>query len=166
MKSFFILIFALICGVTTSQFPEFEQQYRQRLSGAINELSKIVVRFDADAVQFGLSRDDALQRYVASTDSFLNLRGKSMSEIIRRFEYLSEHQEKLDSAGEFGRVWIFAKEGDKELTRDTAEIFEPAMPVTVEGFMFAAGGVSLGWILLSLLLLPFRRSRRERWAET
>jgi hypothetical protein len=166
MKSFFTLIFALICGVGTSQFPEFEQQYRQRLSGAINELSKIVVGFDADAVQVGLSREDALQRYVASTDSFLNLRGKSMTEIIRRFEFLSEHQVKLESAGEFERIWIFAKEGDTELTRDTVEIFEPAVPVTTEGAMFAAGGMSIGWMLLSLFLMPFRRSRRQRRVET
>lgn len=166
MKSVFILIFALLCGVATSQFPEFEQQYRQRLSGAVTELSKIVDRFDADADQFGLTREDALQRYVASTDSFLNLRGKSMEEIISRFEYLSEHQAKLETAGDLERVWIFTNERDKQLTRDTAQIFEPAVPVTVEGLMFAAGGMALGWILLSLLLLPFGRTRSNRLAET
>ncbi len=166
MKAFIILIFALFCGVATSQFPEFEQQYRQRLSGAVNELSKIVVRFDQDAGEFGLSREDALTRYVSSGDSFLSLRGKSMSEVINRFEYLSGHQNRLDSAAALGRVWIFITERDPDLTRDTAEIFKPAVPVTVEGVIYAAGGFSLGWILLSLLLMPFGRSRRERLAET
>ncbi|WP_416877142.1 DUF2937 family protein [Litorimonas sp.] len=166
MKAFFVLIFALICGVATSQFPEFEQQYRQRLSGAVNELSKVVARFDADAGEFGLSREDALQRYVSSTDSFLNLRGKSMNEIINRYEYLSEHQAKLNSAVGLENVWIFTTERDSELTRDTADIFKPAVPVTVEGFMYAAGGFSLGWILLYLLLMPFGRVRPVRRAET
>lgn len=166
MKSFFILIFAVFCGVATSQFPEFEQQYRQRLSGAVNELSKIVVRFDADAGEFGLSREDALQRYVSSTDSFLSLRGKSMSEIINRFEYLSEHQAKLESATGLENIWVFTLERDPELTRETADIFEPAVPITVEGFMYAAGGFSLAWILLYLLLMPFGRSRPLHTAET
>ena len=45
-----------------SQFPEFSQQYIQRLSGAVDELSRVVAEFDADAAALGLSRGEALDQ--------------------------------------------------------------------------------------------------------
>ena len=47
---YFALAVALAAGLVTSQLPEFSQQYRQRLGGAIDELSRILADFDA-AVQ-------------------------------------------------------------------------------------------------------------------
>ena len=161
MKTFVLVIVSLICGLALSQFPEFEQQYRQRLSGAVTELSKIVTQFDQDAGQYGLSRDEALERYLSASDEFLNLRGKSMEEIIARYEYLSAHEESLESAGEFERLWVFARDRDSELAQDTASIFEPALPITTEGLIHAAGGFFAGWLFFGMLLWPFGRSRRR-----
>ena len=39
----------LLCGLAATQAPEFAQQYRQRLAGAVDELSRIVNQFDAEA---------------------------------------------------------------------------------------------------------------------
>lgn len=50
----------LCCALAASQFPEFSQQYKQRLSGAVDELAWVVERFDADAAALGMSRDAAL----------------------------------------------------------------------------------------------------------
>ena len=161
MKKLVIIIFALICGLAASQFPEFEQQYRQRLSGAVTELARIVSRFDDDAGQFGLSRDEALSRYLASSDEFLNLRGKSMGEIIARYDYLSAHEERLENAGQFERLWVFARDRDMELARDTAGIYEPALPITTEGLAHAAGGFAGGLAIFGLLLWPFGRRRHR-----
>ena len=38
----FALMFGLFCGVAASQLPEFAQQYRQRLGGALDELTALV----------------------------------------------------------------------------------------------------------------------------
>jgi hypothetical protein len=161
MKTIVLIIMSIICGLAVSQFPEFEQQYRQRLSGAVDELSKIVVQFDADAGQFGLTRDVALKRYLASSDQFLNLRGKNMEQIITRYDYLSAHEKNLETASDFKRLWVFIRERDAELTKATAEIYEPALPITAEGLIHAAIGFLAGWGLFGLLLWPFGRSRRR-----
>ena len=47
-------------AVSLSQFPEFSQQYLQRLAGAVDELQVIVETFDADAKGANLTRDEAL----------------------------------------------------------------------------------------------------------
>lgn len=160
MRSLLIITIALLAGVCASQFPEYAQQYRQRVGGAVVELEKIVVQFDADAGEFGLNRQEALERYVASQDEFLNLRGKSMSEIIARYEFLSAHYTRLTEAAPFARLWVFAKERDNEIARDTLDIYEPAVPATSEGAVHAAGGFGAVWLFLSALF-----GRRRKTAE-
>lgn len=161
MKRLIILIFALICGGATSQFPEIAQQYRQRLDGAIQELSKIVVQFDMDAKASGLSRDEAVERFAASGDEFLGKRGASLKQVFARYDYLTTHQAHLNDANPFERLLVFAKERDPELSNATLKIYEPAVPVTPEGGAHAAGGAVGGWALLSILFWPFGRRRRR-----
>jgi len=58
----------LALGFAFSQFPEYAQQYEQRLGGAVDELRIIVDDFDADARKFGLTRPEALQHYATSPE--------------------------------------------------------------------------------------------------
>ena len=41
-------VIGLLLGFVLSQTPEFAQQYRQRLGGAVDELQRIVLQFDDD----------------------------------------------------------------------------------------------------------------------
>ena len=49
------LLGGLAGGVSLSQFPEYSQQYIQRLAGAVDELTLFVEGFDADATSVGLT---------------------------------------------------------------------------------------------------------------
>src|ERR1700760_4953272 len=82
-----------------SQFPEYAQQYEQRLGGAVNELKTIVADFDRDAQKFGLTREEALQHYAVSPDQFLVARGQSMQRTLARYDYLQADLSDLESAG-------------------------------------------------------------------
>ena len=52
------LLFALV-GM---QGPEFTQQYRQRLGGALDELKRVVSAFDADAARQSITPVEAIAR--------------------------------------------------------------------------------------------------------
>ena len=71
-------------AVALSQFPEYAQQYTQRLGGAVDELRVITEDFDRAAVAGGLDRAAALERYNASNDQFLAGRGTSMTATFQR----------------------------------------------------------------------------------
>lgn len=160
MKRLIILIFAMGCGLAASQFPEFAQQYRQRLGGAVDELARVVTQFDNDAAAAGLNRDVALERYAKSGDEFLGQRGDTLTATISRYEYLNTHLRDLTEAGTFERLAVFAKERDPEISRAALQAYEPAVPTTAEGAAHAAGGLAGGWIFLNLLGMPFGRRRR------
>lgn len=148
-----------------SQFPEYAQQYEQRLGGAVNELNIIVSDFDRDAQRFGLSRDDALRRYEVSPDDFLSARGISMERTLARYAELSGALSDLQNAGPLERLLHLGDYLDSEVGAQALAAYEPAVPVTAEGFMWAIGGFGIGYLILSALLsaltLPLRWRRGQ-----
>ena len=162
MKKYLIIFVGLICGAIASQFPEYAQQYRQRLAGAVGELERIVVQFDADARDSGLNRAQALAAYQESGNDFLSDRGQSIGDVISRYERLGGHLKAMNDADPLSRLWVFARDHDRELARETLDIYEPAVPLTAVGAAHAAGGFALGWLLLSLLLAPFGKRRNAK----
>ena len=161
MKKFIIMLFAIFSGVMLSQFPEYAQQYRQRVGGAVDELAKVVTRFETSARDSGLSREQALDTYTETGSEFLSKQGGNMRSTISRYEYLSGHLNRMIQAPSFVRLWVFAKERDMEIAKASLSAYEPAIPTTAEGATHAAAGFAGGWLLLSILLAPFGRKPRR-----
>ena len=136
-----VIVLALVFGVTGSQVPEFVQQYKQRLGGAVDELSAFVRQFDADAQASGLTREAALEEYAGSDSVFLGRRGESVVDLIQRYERLATHKLVIENAGPVTRAVSFFEGMDKEIATRTLDDYEPAVPVTMEGGIFAGAGI-------------------------
>ncbi len=150
----------LIGAASLSQMPEFTQQYRQRLGGAVDELRTVVQRFDNDALAEGLSRDQALDRMRGAGDAFLQRRGVSETQAKIRLDNLETQRRAMAEAGPFERMVAFLRYRDADLSRRTMDDFEPAVPVTTEGVAAAGAGFLGGYFLIRMLTAPFGRRRR------
>jgi len=140
-------------GVVTSQAPEFADQYRQRLGGALQELQAVVEDFDADARRSDLSRAEALAAYRASADEFLRDRGVSIGRTISRYESLQRQAARFASWPEAAQPALLVGESDPELIAGAWSDFRPGVPVTVSGAVWAAIG-----FLLALLIVQGGRA--------
>lgn len=158
-----ILTAALILtsGATLSQIPEFAQQYRQRIGGAVDELNSFVQRFDEDARSQNLTREQALAKHLAATDDLFRQRGLSMQETIRRRDRLAAQQQTMQVDSAFVRIISLATSADRPLAKRTLEIYEPALPITAEGGVMALFGGLLGWLVARLLGAPKRMLDRR-----
>jgi hypothetical protein len=156
----------LALGLVLSQFPEYAQQYLQRLGGAVDELKIITEDFDRAANAAGLTRVEALGHYSGNADTFLVDRGLSMAATIARYEHLRASLGRIRGASAVERFTLLPDFLDTDIGARALENFQPAVPVTVEGFAYAGGGFLLGYAALSAiigaLLLPFRRRRPRR----
>ncbi len=148
-------------AVALSQFPEFSQQYIQRLSGAADELRAVTIAFDTAARVGGLTREEALGELQGTRfgDQFSG----DMRTRIYRYERLNADYQALASAAplqRLARAWRFR---DPELAQRTWDDFQPAVPVASEGLIFAGIGYAGGWLLVTLVLgLLFGRRRLRR----
>lgn len=145
-----------------SQFPEFSQQYAQRLGGAVDELHQFVVDFDADAAEVGLTRDVALKQ-LADGGAIGAARADTMQATITRYDRLSAARNALQQAGPFMRAYHGAKINDPELVQAAWAEFKPAIPLTFEGLVFACLGffasVIISYGIFGGLKLLFRRRK-------
>jgi hypothetical protein len=146
-------------AVALSQFPEFSQQYMQRLSGARTELKVITAGFDLTASAAGYSREEALVKMGGS--DFQNDLRDQMQDNFDRYDRLDASYAALKGSEPLMRLtklWHFR---DTDLVQRTWSEYRPAVPVTADGILCAGIGYMGGWLIVSLLLgafiRPFRR---------
>ncbi len=129
-------LMSTLCGVAFGfaawQFLEFVQQYRQRLGGHLDEAKLTVGRaVDVAGAPSQLGRAAALQG----------------------------HDTALANAGPFELPFVFLRELDLGIARETLRIFQPAIPVDGKSLIYAGIGLVLGWLAWDLAKLPFRKRR-------
>ncbi len=158
------LAIAVLAGLIGSQGPEFAQQYRQRLGGALEELNRIVAEFDAEALRQNLTRAEALKRLADNSDPLARERGVDMGRTIERARRLDLETRAIASAGPLMRLYLVATNFDPEVARSTLDDYEPAEPLSIGAL--TAGGLAAvwGWAATRLIAWPFTRRSRLRAA--
>jgi hypothetical protein len=161
-----VVIAATLGALASSQLPEFAQQYRQRLGGALDELREIVADFEADAAASHLTREEALETYGRADAAFLREQGVSARATLARYERLAEQRARLDGAPPLMRPVVVLSRPDERVVRGAWADYEPAVPVTPAGFVWAALGFFLAGGLVSLLRQMGGIIRRRRLARS
>ncbi|MBL8835011.1 MAG: DUF2937 family protein [Alphaproteobacteria bacterium] len=112
-----------------SQFPEFVQQYLQRLGGHRDE----AWRFLENLIRAGMAHDNPVR--AAAEQRFLEL-DKSLADIT------------INQG--FARLVAFVETVDWDIARAASHVFRPAVPLTPEGFAFAGIGLLSGVLAFHL----------------
>lgn len=156
------VLVGLFFGIVASQLPEYAQQYRQRLGGALDELNAQVARFDADASQSGITREEGVSRLQKSDDRFVQGRGEEMRDTVARRDRLQRQSEVFANSGPVTRLIVLAADFDPRVARGAYQAFEPGIPVTGEGIIAGLVGFLFGGGLTHLIAGLLRR----RWRRT
>lgn len=149
----------LMGAAAFSQFPEYSQQYTQRLGGAVDALAEVVADFDASAATVGLSREAALGQMTGT--AFLERRRFDMETTFARHARLQGDLVAIQNAGPFMRAYHASRLTDGQIAQAALAAYKPAVPLTFAGLTFAGAGFVAGAGVLNLLLRlvtwPFRR---------
>ncbi len=163
------LLDRLLCvagAVAFSQFPEFVQQYLQRLGGHLDEARRQVAKFTETAAQSNLSLPQFIDRTSANTDTAVAKLGGVMQDAVDRVNELSFANAAIHDASLWERPFVFLRHVDPEIASATWEIYKPAVPTTTEGLVYAIVGVVVALGLYhGLIKAPAQaalRARRER----
>ena len=162
IKSKLVTIVAGLIGLSSfSQAPEFSQQYRQRLGGAVQELGVVVEDFDRNATSALLTRKDALSKLKNSTEQFVQDRGSSMGKTIDRFTKLGIQQSKLNIANGYMKPIYVFQNPDLEIVKGAWSIYQPAIPLNKEGAVYGGLGGVFAMLLAQLGIGGWRRTRKQ-----
>lgn len=157
--------FGLVLAGGLSQFPEFAQQYTQRVGGAYFEIRDVADGFRADAAASGKTVEQAIAEYFAAESTFFQDRGRSIQALLSREAYLGKHYADLSEGDGYQQLMVFTLERDMDIARDAFGIYKPAVPLTITGAAHAALGFLAGyWLLIAPGAYMRRRRRKKRAA--
>ena len=148
-------------AVTFSQFPEYSQQYTQRLAGAVDELSGIVEMFDSDAAALNMSREEALID-LAGGGAMASARAISMQHVFDRHERLSNDLNVLRSDAVVKKAVNIWRMTDLDVAQKAWADFRPAVPLALDGIGFGVAGFLAGLGLVGGARAAFAALFRQR----
>ena len=137
-------------GGTLSQYPEFAQQYTQRLAGQVDAMGQVVADFDRSALDAGLTRTQALDQLNGT--EFLSARQTDMRQTFARHAVLNTTLTDLRGATAMERIMLIHRLNDTQILQNTWADFQPAIPVTAAGAVTAGAGFLGGWVIVATLL--------------
>jgi hypothetical protein len=156
----------VIGAVIFSQMPEFMQQYLQRLGGHLDEARRQLQQFQQAAAQSGLTLDRLISQTNANADPAVAKLGPVMTDAVARVDALQTAQSAIQHASLWDRPFVFLRYLDPSIAHATWTIFKPAVPTTVEGFVYAlAGMLALIGTYHVGVKYPIKRIARRRRAE-
>lgn len=152
----------VLCGLLGTQGPEFAQQYRQRLAGAIDELSRVVAVFRDEAEQKSLTSGEAIARLEQNADPLARERGADMQYDIDRLARMKRALTAFTEPGIWRRAATFVADFDAATAGQTWKDFEPAIPTSADALAFGLLALLWGWGATHAVAWPIRRHLRKR----
>ena len=143
-------VLCVLGAVLLSQGPEFMQQYLQRLGGHLNESQHQLVSFQGAATQAGVPLDKFIVQTSANPDAGVSHLGSVISATVARTTSLQAAHDTLLGASPWARPFVFLRHLDYEIARDTWSVYKPAVPVTIEGLLYALAGMLIFLLLYHL----------------
>lgn len=129
-------------AVLFSQAPEFMQQYLQRLGGHLDEARFQLAQFQRAATQSGLTLERLISQTTGNADPAVARLGGVMTDAVQRVDALEQAQSAILHASLWTRPFVFLRHADSGIARATWSIFQPAVPTTTEGLVYALIGVA------------------------
>lgn len=157
--SFTDRVLCVVGAILFSQAPEFMQQYLQRLGGHLDEARRQLASFQHIAEKAGISLDRFITQTSANSEPTVAKLGGVMQETAARVDSLAAAQDALLHASIWTRPFVFLRHLDLGIAQGTWSVYQPGIPTTFEGLLYALVGMLF---LLSLYHLCVRRPLRRR----
>ena len=155
------LLVGLVCGALLSQFPEFHQQYIQRMGGTLDELDNQVEALGGRASDADMELYQYVRRFLDNEDELIQAEGQHMLDMLSRRKRLENALEEIKNAPGYLVAVTVLIHLDRDLAQATLAEYKPALPLTVNGAFYTLAGFLIGYIGMGLLstLLPRRELR-------
>lgn len=156
-------VLCVLGAVGLSQAPEFFQQYLQRLGGHLDEAKMRVAQYEAVAKQSGITLRQLIETTKAQPAEPVARLGQVIADAETRVQTLSAAEAALREASLWERPFVFMAKLDMDIASGTWAVFKPAVPITLEGLIYAGVGMVLALVIYQgAIVAPCRAIARRR----
>ncbi len=141
---------ALVGGALLSQFPGFYQAYLQRLGGRLDQARLQIARIEQAARAEGYSLADYIAYFRDHALSEERRQGEIMIAQLADVERLEAALAAHGGPSLLERPVRFVQQFESVYAEATLADFEPTLPLTPEGAVYMAAGLSIGFLLVRI----------------
>lgn len=153
-------ILCVVAAVFLLQAPIYMNQYQNVLSGAQMESEISYERLRQIAADFDQTLTEYLGELLANDNPKVVANAEADQEQIDRYESYTEALGALQSASVLTRPFVFTSHYDPAIA--SAVVFEPGLPLTMEGFVYALVGIVGMMLLIALVKRIFGLNKRTK----
>jgi hypothetical protein len=161
MRKTAFFLCGLVGALLLSQFPEFFQQYTQRLGGRLDEVTAQVTALEGRAAEAGKDLRRYLRGLQLHRDVDVRREGMALQALVHRKATLEEAYQAMAGVDRWWRASAFVEHVDWDVAASTLEVYRPAMPVTPEAGVYAAAGFGSGALIFLAILGLWGPERRR-----
>ncbi len=152
-------VFAVLCAFVFAQLPLFMQQYQQRLSGHVAELTLQIDKMTDAAGFTGKTLNQFIEKFMNDPDPDFSHQGQIMNYMVLRSKELTHSLNQLINSSIFAKPFVFVYNINADIAHKTYNNFSVGLPFNLEGLVYALVGVIFGFILFSSLRKLFKRTK-------
>lgn len=158
LDRFFVVFFALIF----LQLPLYMQHYQQNLVGHVDELQWQIDSMREVAFESGKTLEQFIQKFVGSEDKDFSGQGELMTQMVTRWEKMSASLQSLIHASVVTRPLLFLFHLRADVASSSFRTFTFGIPFTLEGVIYAATGMLVGYFVYRAFSRVFGRVFRSK----
>jgi hypothetical protein len=155
-------VFSVLGAAAFSQFPEFIQQYSQRLGGHLDEAKRQVELITETAAASGKSLQAYIDQFLQHREIVFQKHGAILQSNLDRVTELEYALVSIEKSSVLAKPVVFLKEMDFSIARATLDNFKPAIPLTIENLLYAFIGIFFALTVYHLTIkAPLRFIKRR-----
>lgn len=146
-------IICVVAAVVMLQAPIYMNQYQNVLAGAQMEAALSYNRLTQVAADFDQTLREYLDELLANDNPKVVANAEEDDEKVKRYESYTASLEAFQQANVFSKPFVFLSHYDPQLAHAVA--FQPGLPITMEGFVYALLGILIAMLLIGLIKRVF-----------
>lgn len=144
-------LFGCLGAATAGQFPAFQVQYRQQLAGRLEQVRSDLSNLFDEARDKDLAPEELLERASRESGPYTSILLEDAEQALADHHRLESAYEALLLSDPLNRPFLFLQHLDPQIARSVAAHFQPALPLTLEGLVYAGLGLLIGVAFAALL---------------
>lgn len=151
IRGIFDRIILVIGIIVAGCIPSFIAQYRQRVSGRLDQALQDIAPFQEIADQFHHgSLKELIEHHLASADATFHKEGAALQAMLESADLLKHALQALDTDLYHQMAYLFTS-ADPLIVHATWDIFSPSFNLTIETAAFATTVGLLIWLMFFVL---------------
>lgn len=153
-------VLILVWAFIFAQGPQFIDQYRNHLTGHVEELKYQLVQMQSFTNTTAFNLEETINKWASSVHDEVSRSGQFMQQLYQRYQDFSASLRALNEANPIMLPFSFLRHFNGEIAKETCADFNLGVPITIDALLYALLGGLFGYFFYRLAYSAWKKLRK------